>query len=178
VLAVAVFDHGAAPPGVSDRLFRFEYLASASAMGQAWPVLPFRGKRSTQHDRLQAAASTAPAGCPVVVMDTARQRCSARWRTRRRQREEAIVANVGNFHTLAFHLRRGALPACLSTIPAAQPGAVGRDAGPARRRHPVQRRGVCRHGHGALIVDRSPARPDALWVAVTGPRRALLAARG
>ena len=29
-LAVAVFDHGAAPPGFSDRVFRFNYLARSA----------------------------------------------------------------------------------------------------------------------------------------------------
>jgi len=33
-LAVAVFDHGAAPPGVSDRVFRFEYLRARLASGR------------------------------------------------------------------------------------------------------------------------------------------------
>ena len=33
LLAVAVFDHGAAPPGYSDRLFRFEYLAERIQTG-------------------------------------------------------------------------------------------------------------------------------------------------
>ncbi|MCA1648245.1 MAG: DUF1786 domain-containing protein [Chloroflexi bacterium] len=32
-LAVAVFDHGAAPPGLSDRIFRFDYLRARLAQG-------------------------------------------------------------------------------------------------------------------------------------------------
>ena len=42
LLAVAVFDHGAAPPGYSDRLFRFEYLADRieTGMGLAGFAFP------------------------------------------------------------------------------------------------------------------------------------------
>ena len=34
-IAVAVFDHGNAPPDVSDRVFRFNYLAERFATGAA-----------------------------------------------------------------------------------------------------------------------------------------------
>ena len=40
-LAVAVFDHGAAPPGYSDRLFRFEYLAERLETGKGLASFAF-----------------------------------------------------------------------------------------------------------------------------------------
>jgi uncharacterized protein (DUF1786 family) len=72
VLAVAVFDHGNAPPGVSDRLFRFEYLAEriragAGLVGFAFPADDIPASMT----RLQAVAATAPADRPLLVMDTA-----------------------------------------------------------------------------------------------------------
>jgi uncharacterized protein (DUF1786 family) len=178
VLAVAVFDHGAAPPGVSDRLFRFEYLAERirGEAGLAAFAFPRDGIPASM-TRLQAAASTAPAGRPVVVMDTAPAAVlGALEDPEVGNREEAIVANVGNFHTLAFHLRRGAIAGLFEhhtgKLSQAQleelliqlaAGTLSND------------EVFAGHGHGALIVDRSPVRPNGLWVAATGPRRGLLA---
>ncbi len=51
LLAVAVFDHGAAPPGVSDRLFRFEYLAERiRGEGRAGRICLPQGWDPGQHD--------------------------------------------------------------------------------------------------------------------------------
>ena len=72
VLALAVFDHGAAPPGISDRLFRFGYLADRIGEGRGLAGFAFPADEvPTSMTRLQALASTAPAGRQVMVMDTA-----------------------------------------------------------------------------------------------------------
>ncbi|MGD8737832.1 MAG: DUF1786 family protein, partial [Anaerolineae bacterium] len=72
VLAVAVFDHGAAPPGYSDRLFRFEYLADRIQDGAGLAGFAYaRDEIPDSMTRLQAVASTAPPDRPLVVMDTA-----------------------------------------------------------------------------------------------------------
>ena len=63
---MAVFDHGAAPPDVSDRVFRFRYLADRIEGGLL--ALSFRGDAvPPAMTRLQAAADAAPPGLPVVV---------------------------------------------------------------------------------------------------------------
>ena len=178
VVAVAVFDHGAAPPGVSDRLFRFEYLAERIHDGSGLAGFAFpREAIPPSMTRLQAAASTAPAGRPVVAMDTAPAAVlGALEDPQVSSREEAIVANVGNFHTLAFHLRRGAIAGLFEH----HTGKLGQ----AQLEELLVRLAAgtlsndevfAGQGHGALIVDRPPAGRDALWVAVTGPRRGLLA---
>jgi uncharacterized protein (DUF1786 family) len=72
-IAVAVFDHGNAPAGVSDRQFRFDYLDerikaknSLSAFAYLSTDIP---KIMT---RLQSVADSAGGlPCPLVVMDTA-----------------------------------------------------------------------------------------------------------
>ena len=177
LLAVAVFDHGAAPPGVSDRLFRFEYLAQQIRGEGGLAAFAFPGDGiPASMTRLQAAASTAPAGRPVVVMDTAPAAVlGALEDPQVGVREEAIVANVGNFHTLAFHLRRGAIAGLFEH----HTGKLGQ----AQLEDLLTRLAAgtlsndevfADHGHGALIVDPSPVDPDALWVTVTGPRRGLL----
>jgi uncharacterized protein (DUF1786 family) len=105
--AVAVFDHGAAPAGISDRQFRFDYLDerireknSPSAFAYLSSGVP---KIMT---RLQAVADSAGnLPCPLIVMDTAPAAVlGATFDSTVAARKQKIVCNVGNFHTLAFRL--------------------------------------------------------------------------
>lgn len=116
-VAVAVFDHGNAPAGVSDRQFRFDYLDeriksknSLSAFAYVSDDIP---KIMT---RLQSVADSAKhLPCPLVVMDTApaavlgalfdpKISFDLAHSLNSSTRKEIIVCNVGNFHTLAFRL--------------------------------------------------------------------------
>ncbi len=176
VLALAVFDHGAAPPGVSDRLFRFGYLAERIGEGRGLAGFAFpAGDIPPSMTRLQALASSAPPGRPVVVMDTAPAAVLGALEDHVvRSRPEAVVVNVGNMHTLAFHLRGGEIAGLLehhtglldrekieSLLAELAWGTISHD------------NVFAGHGHGALVLDSSPAALD--FVAVTGPRRSLLA---
>jgi uncharacterized protein (DUF1786 family) len=176
LLAVAVFDHGAAPPGVSDRLFRFEYLAERLQTGKGLAGLAFaREEIPSSMTRLQAAASTAPVDRPLVVMDTAPAAVlGALEDPEVAAHQEAVVANVGNFHTLAFHLREGAIAGLFEH----HTGLLSR----ARLEELLAQLAAgtlshdevfSEHGHGALVLDPIPSPLD--YVAVTGPRRAMLA---
>src|SRR5437764_45262 len=65
-LAVAVFDHGAAPPGMSDRVFRFDFLRQMLAAGLGLNGFGFpRESVPAAMTRLQAVAATAPSDLPV-----------------------------------------------------------------------------------------------------------------
>ena len=106
-IAVAVFDHGNAPAGVSDRQFRFDYLDeriraknSLSAFAYLSTDIP---KTMT---RLQSIVdSTGELPCPLVVMDTAPAAVlGVNFDPQVATRKQKIVCNVGNFHTLAFRL--------------------------------------------------------------------------
>jgi uncharacterized protein (DUF1786 family) len=175
LLGVAVFDHGAAPPGYSDRLFRFEYLAERIQTGAGLAAFAFeRSQIPSSMTRLQAAASTAPAGRPLVAMDTAPAAVLGALEDPAARRREAIVANVGNFHTLAFHLRDGMIAGLFEhhtgkltqermevLLAQLASGAIS------------HQELFAEHGHGALVLDPTPGSLD--FVAITGPRRALLA---
>ena len=51
-VAVAVFDHGAAPPGYSDRQFRFDYITERLAQNGRLSAFAFRGRgRARYHDQ-------------------------------------------------------------------------------------------------------------------------------
>jgi uncharacterized protein (DUF1786 family) len=185
-LAAAVFDHGNAPPGYSDRQFRFDFLQAALARaeglalddqlaGFAYPAAAVPPELT----RLRAvAASLLAAERPAVVMDTAPAAVlGARCDPAVARLRHALVANVGNFHTLAFRLG----PDGIGGLFEHHTGEIDRE-----RLDDLLARlaaGTLTHaevfddmGHGALVRDPAPldtAGPD-YGVAVVGPRRSLL----
>lgn len=180
VLAVAVFDHGAAPPGYSDRLFRFEYLAERIKTGAGLAGFAFaRDEIPPSMTRLQAAVSTAPADRAMVAMDTAPAAVlGALEDSYVRAHRDAIIVNVGNMHTLAFHLRDLVDTPTIAGLFEHHTGLLNQNkledlllqlaAGTLRHDELF-----AEHGHGALVID--PTRGGLDFVAVTGPRRAMLA---
>jgi uncharacterized protein (DUF1786 family) len=108
-IAVAVFDHGNAPAGVSDRLFRFEYIERCIKTRNSLASFAFlAGQVPEIMTRLTTTARSARAArpdLPVVLMDTAPAAVlGALEDPRVRHTRPAIVANIGNFHCLAFRL--------------------------------------------------------------------------
>jgi uncharacterized protein (DUF1786 family) len=180
VLAVAVFDHGAAPPGYSDRLFRFEYLADRIAAGGGLAAFAYeRDAIPGSMTRLQAAASCAPSDRPLVVMDTAPAAVLGALEDHHvAAKDDALIANVGNFHTLAFHLRNGG-QVRIAGLFEHHTRLLSRERleellGQLAAGTLSHEELFAEHGHGALVLDASPSPLD--FVAVTGPRRGLLAA--
>jgi uncharacterized protein (DUF1786 family) len=106
-IAVAVFDHGNAPAGVSDRQFRFDYLDERIRARNALSAFAYlSGNIPGIMTRLRSVADSAGAlPCPLVVMDTAPAAVlGAEFDSKVATRKQKIVCNVGNFHTLAFRL--------------------------------------------------------------------------
>ena len=128
-LAIAVFDHGAAPPGISDRLFRFNYIAeTVRQRPQPAAFAYLRETLPADLTRLQAVAQSAAsyqrladsAGdppdessqkpLPLLLMDTGSAAVLGTLDDPLVKRErEAVLVNIGNFHTLAFHLVDGSI---------------------------------------------------------------------
>jgi uncharacterized protein (DUF1786 family) len=107
VVAVAVFDHGNAPAGVSDRQFRFDYLDERIKAKNSLSAFAYLSNDIPKiMTRLQSVAdSTRNLPCPLVVMDTAPAAVlGANLDPIVTTRKEKIICNVGNFHTLAFRL--------------------------------------------------------------------------
>ena len=106
-IAVAVFDHGNAPPGVSDRQFRFDYLDERIRAKNALSAFAFPSTNIPEMmTRLQSVADSAgELPCPLVVMDTAPAAVlGAGFDPVVATRKQKIICNIGNFHTLAFRL--------------------------------------------------------------------------
>ena len=106
-VAVAVFDHGDAPSGFSDRQFRFDYLDTRIRQENRLSAFAFQGDNVPDiMTRLKAVVSSAKGlDAPLVVMDTAPAAVlGATFDPMVNKRDRVLVANVGNFHTLAFRL--------------------------------------------------------------------------
>src|SRR5215207_9008146 len=106
-IAVAVFDHGNAPAGVSDRQFRFDYLDERIRAKNSLSAFAYLSS-DIPHimTRLQSVADSAGnLPCPLVMMDTAPAAVlGADFDPIVATRKQKIICNVGNFHTLAFRL--------------------------------------------------------------------------
>jgi uncharacterized protein (DUF1786 family) len=179
-IAVAVFDHGAAPVQISDRQFRFDYLDERIRTYNSLTSFAFlRENVPAIMTRLQAVASSnqeLPA--PLVLMDTAPAAVlGATFDPQVQTHPRRIIANVGNFHTLAFRLGPAGIEGVfehhtgLLTSPRLE--ALLRSLADGSLRHADV---FADHGHGALIYSPNPLSleetPGSLII--TGPRRALL----
>lgn len=109
-LALGCLDHGASPPGYSDRLFRFDHLKRIvgeendlrhfACVPDEMPAYLTRARAMVESARRQDGAT------PVVFLDTGpaaalgalQDPLVARVATQ-------LVLNLGNMHALAFHLR-------------------------------------------------------------------------
>jgi uncharacterized protein (DUF1786 family) len=181
-VAVAVFDHGAAPASISDRKFRFEYI----------------DRRLRAHNRLSAfaylstdippslsrmiavAESSASLDCPLVLMDTAPAAIlGARHDPIVRSQKRCMIANIGNFHTLAFRMGPAGIEGVFEhhtglidasrlddLLEALADGTLSND------------EIFAENGHGAVIIGSEPLALDEAdhGVYVTGPRQGMLRA--
>ena len=183
-IAVAVFDHGNAPAGVSDRQFRFDYLDdrireknSLSAFAYLTNEIP---KIMT---RLQSVADSAgELPCPLVVMDTAPAAVlGAALDPIVAMRKQKIICNVGNFHTLAFRLGRDGIQGVFEhhtgEIDLAKLESLLRRLADSSLKHEDVFNDM---GHGALMYtdEAFELGSDEFDIVVTGPRRSMFGKGG
>jgi len=179
-VAVAVFDHGDAPRGTSDRRFRFDYLDRRIRQENRLSAFAYlRQNIPPSMTRLQAVGRSAgDVAVPLVVMDTAPAALlGATLDPQVASRPSKLVANIGNFHTLAFRLG----PAGIEGVFEHHTGEIdllrlewllGRLADGTLQNEDV----FNQQGHGALVYSTEPIDLDGpgMTLAVTGPRRSLL----
>ena len=105
--ALGCLDHGAAPPGVSDRLFRFEYLRRTVESRNDLLAFATRSEDlAPSLTRARALCTSAGVEAPVAFMDTGPAAALGALHDERvAAADEALVMNLGNMHLLAFHLR-------------------------------------------------------------------------
>lgn len=106
-VAISVFDHGDAPPDISDRQFRFDYLAERIAQRDRLSTFAFLAEDTPAIMTRMLAVRTCAQNisCPVVLMDSAPAAVlGATLAYPAGEGQHRLVANIGNFHTLAFRL--------------------------------------------------------------------------
>jgi len=178
-VAVAVFDHGAAPPDVSDRQFRFDYLDEQIRKANRLSAFAFNSDEVPAiMTRLQAVVDSATGfDAPLIVMDTAPAAIlGATLDPKVRERERVMIANVGNFHTLAFRLGPTGIEGVfehhtgLLDLPQLK-GLLNALADGSLKHEDV----FGHHGHGALIYEPKPLTFGVgdYDLVVTGPRRSI-----
>ncbi len=177
-LAIAVFDHGNAPPGISDRIFRFDYLEERIRAENRLSAFAFLAEDvPSMMTRMQAVVTSVPRDdIPVLLMDTAPAAVlGALEDPVVRQQTPTIVTNVGNFHCLAFRLGEAGIEGVFEH----HTGEISVEQLEAFLDRLAE--GSLTHaqifesnGHGAVLFRGDPIPPGARCVAVTGPRRGLL----
>ncbi len=176
-VAVAVFDHGNAPPDVSDRQFRFDYLDRRIHAENRLSAFAYRAESvPAEMTRLQAVVDSAEGvDVPLLVMDSAPAAVlGATYDPQVAAPQRKLIANVGNFHTLAFRLGPSGIEGVfehhtgLVDLPKLEHLLRALADGSLTHNEIFQD-----HGHGALVINQEPLSlgQGAFDVAVTGPRR-------
>jgi uncharacterized protein (DUF1786 family) len=177
-LAVAVFDHGNAPLGTSDRLFRFRYLAERVRDENRLSAFAYCSEDTPEiMTRMHAVITTIPRDdIPVVVMDTAPAAIlGALEDPAVGQRRPVLVANVGNFHCLAFRLGQDGIDGLFEhhtgeiTLTLLEELLDQLAEGTLTHSQVFDT-----NGHGAIMFHSTPLPSKARFLAATGPRRNLL----
>ncbi len=173
-VAVAVLDHGLAPRGTSNRLFRFQCLRRLMAENATLGAFAHLAAELPDYlTRMKAAARSVDAGLPVLVMDTgAAAALGALQDAAVARQADVVITNLGNAHTVAFHLEGLRIhglfehhthlldgPAVAVLVSRLAQGALAHDE--------VFGSG----GHGAMVISHGRAQP---FLAVTGPRHGLV----
>lgn len=170
VLAVAVLDHGFAPPGVSNRLFRFDHLRRL--VKQRNELVAFAYLKEELPDyltRAKAVAQTADPDVPLLLLDTGVAAALGALRDSEvLKHKDLVTVNTGNSHTIVFHLHGAAIQGFFEHHTNLL-DAVGLDALMAKlvegtlTNEDVYEAG----GHGAIALKGDRRR---FFVAATGPR--------
>jgi uncharacterized protein (DUF1786 family) len=176
-IAVGCLDHGASPPGYSDRLFRFEHLRRVAESRndlRAFAMLP--EEIPNYLTRARAVARCASGDAPVVFLDTGPAAAlGALQDPVVAASDERVVLNLGNMHALCFHLAGTRI----ASLYEHHTGEVTAEQVEDFTERLVA--GTLPHedifnskGHGAFYAGEHPSPDKSAIVAVTGPQRGKL----
>jgi uncharacterized protein (DUF1786 family) len=178
-VGVGVFDHGAAPPDVSDRQFRFDYLQTRIETHNKLTAFAYLSDAVPPiMTRMGAVARSAPTlDCPLLIMDNAPAAIlGATFDPVVASLETSLITNIGNFHALAFRIGPSGIEAVFehhtglinqsrleTLLLALAEGSLTHD------------EIFDEHGHGAIVF-HSESLPvdDGFRPIVTGPRRSMM----
>jgi uncharacterized protein (DUF1786 family) len=106
-IAVGCLDHGASPPGYSDRLFRFDHLRAVVSERNDLRAFAYLPEELPEYlTRARAVVNCVKADAPTVFLDTGPAAAlGALQDPVVGEADEQVILNLGNMHALCFHLR-------------------------------------------------------------------------
>jgi uncharacterized protein (DUF1786 family) len=175
-LAVAVLDHGFAPPGVSNRLFRFDQLRRLMEERNELTAFAYLSQELPDYlTRMRAVADSANVDVPVLLLDTGIAAALGALRDDAvSQHDDLVMINMGNSHTIAFHIHGSSIVGLFEHHTALLSAGdldllVTKLVEGTLTNEEVYEGG----GHGALVIEADGREH---FVAATGPRRDVAAA--
>ena len=173
IVTVAVLDHGVAPPGESERLWRFRYLERLLQANDTLEAFMFSETEVPRHfTRMQAVVRTIKGNTPLVIMDTgAAAVLGASFDHVVAPHNNRLVVNLGNSHTLAFNLSGSRVLGFLEHHTSSLSQTRLENLLLSIIAGDIKRQDIWEEGgHGSLIIEKG-GNP---FITVTGPRRSLL----
>ncbi|MBI2846736.1 MAG: DUF1786 domain-containing protein [Chloroflexi bacterium] len=174
-LAVAVLDHGEAPPDYSDRLFRFDHFRRVLEQRNELSAFFYTPNEIPPYlTRMKAVIESAGEDLPFLLADTCVAAAVGIMEDRKtRGRKNLLLINLGNMHTLAFCLAGGKIEAFFEH----HTGGLNTQKLDSLLSRFIE--GSLSHnevfqdmGHGVLYAGKPKPKP---FVAATGPQRHMMA---
>ena len=169
-LAVAVLDHGFAPD-MSNRLFRFDHLRRVVAKKRELSAFCYLAQEVPDYlTRMKAVVKSVEVDVPLLLLDTGVAAVLGALQDEEvAQQDHLLTVNMGNAHTIAFHLRHGIIEGLFEHHTRLL-NAVTLDSLIVRLAQGIlTNEGVYGSGgHGALVISGDEQRP---FIAITGPRQ-------
>jgi uncharacterized protein (DUF1786 family) len=169
-LAIAVLDHGFAP-SMSNRLFRFEHLREILANKRELLAFCYLAQEVPDYlTRMKSVVKSIGVELPLLLIDTGVAAIMGALQDREvAQHDHLLIANMGNAHTIAFHLRHGLIEGLFEhhtrlLNATTMDSLIMRLAQGVLSNEEVYGGG----GHGALVIHGDEQKP---FFAVTGPRQ-------
>lgn len=172
-IALAVLDHGEAPPGVSDRVFRFEHIQQVLTRNESLMGFAYLAQELPSYlTRMQDIAKQVDDTLPLLLLDTgAAAALGALEDSHVARRRRVILVNTGNMHTMATHMEDGRLLGVFEHHTGAlAPDVLQRFLEKLGDGSLTHREVFESEGHGCHILHRATTRARP-FVAITGPQR-------
>ena len=169
-LAVAVLDHGFAPY-MSNRLFRFDYLRQVMANKRELLAFCYLAREVPDYlTRMKAVVKSVEVNVPLLLLDTGIAAVLGALQDEEvAERDHLLTVNMGNAHTIAFHLRHGIIEGLFEHHTSLL-NAVTLDSFIVKLAQGIltNEEVYVSGGHGALVISGDEQRP---FIAITGPRQ-------
>ena len=189
--AVGCLDHGASPPGYSDRLFRFDHLRRVVERENDLRAFAYLPSELPEYlTRARTLVRALPEDAPAVFLDTGpaaalgalldpvvvNQEEQVAARPRVNNPEERFILNLGNMHALAFHLRGTTVISLYEHHTGEMTNAQIEDFTDRLARGELRQEEVFESkGHGVYYAPEVQSHSSGLdFLAVTGPQRGRL----